>query len=96
MASGWCGVAGYRLMRSSVLKNVQWECGRHEFCAELLLKPYRLGYTVTEVSTKWVNRPEGESKNAFLRNLKFASTALRIRFRSPVTFTSPAPRTSIA
>ena len=34
---------GYKLVRSEVLRQVQWEYGTHEFCAELLLKPLRLG-----------------------------------------------------
>ncbi|HSW50606.1 MAG TPA: glycosyltransferase, partial [Bryobacteraceae bacterium] len=69
---------GYKLITSEVLRKVRWEYGRHEFCAEILLKPVRLGYRAVEVSTKWVKRPEGESKNAFLRNLKFASAAISI------------------
>ena len=36
---------GYRLMTAEVLRKVRWEYGRHEFCAEILLKPVRLGYT---------------------------------------------------
>ena len=71
---------GYKLVSAEVLRKVRWEYGRHEFCAELLLKPVRLGYRAVEIPTKWVKRPEGESKNTFLRNLKFASAALSILF----------------
>jgi len=71
---------GYRLMKTEVLRGVKWEYGRHEFCAEILLKPVRLGYTAVEVPTKWIKRPEGESKNTFMRNFKFASAAWKIRF----------------
>jgi dolichol-phosphate mannosyltransferase len=77
---------GYRLMKAEVLRSVNWEYGRHEFCAEMLLKPVRLGYTATEVPTKWVKRPEGESKNTFMRNFKFASAAWKIRFAPKETF----------
>jgi dolichol-phosphate mannosyltransferase len=77
---------GYRLMKAKVLRGVNWEYGRHEFCAEMLLKPVRLGYTATEIPTKWVKRPEGESKNTFMRNFKFASAAWKIRFAPKETF----------
>jgi len=79
---------GYRLMKAEVLRSVNWEYGRHEFCAEALLKPVRLGYTAVEVPTRWVKRPEGESKNTFLRNFKFASAAWKIRFAPKETFRS--------
>src|SRR5579872_976100 len=74
---------GYRLMKTEVLKAIKWEYGRHEFCCEMLLKPVRLKYTAVEVPTKWVKRPEGESKNTFARNFKFASAAWKIRFANP-------------
>ena len=77
---------GYRLMKAEVLRSVNWEYGRHEFCAEALLKPVRLGYKAVEVPTRWVKRPEGESKNTFMRNFKFASAAWKIRFAPKETF----------
>ncbi len=72
---------GYKLITAEVLRRVRWEYGRHEFCAEILLKPVRLGYRAVEVPTKWVKRPEGESKGAFLGNFKFASAAVSILFK---------------
>ena len=80
---------GYKLVRTEVLREIQWEYGQHEFCAELLLKPIRVGYKAVEVSTKWVKRPEGESKNTFFRNFKFASAAWKIRFADPQSFKVP-------
>jgi dolichol-phosphate mannosyltransferase len=80
---------GYKLVRAEVLRQMQWEYGQHEFCAELLLKPIRAGYTAVEVSTKWIKRPEGESKNTFFRNFKFVSAAWRIRFAQPQSFQVP-------
>ncbi len=85
---------GYRLMKAEVLRGVNWEYGRHEFCAEMLLKPVRLGYHATEVPTKWVKRPEGESKNTFARNFKFASAAWKIRFAHKETFRVGEPAAS--
>ena len=43
---------GYKLVTAEVLRTVRWEYGRHEFCAELLLKPVRLGYRAVEIPTK--------------------------------------------
>jgi dolichol-phosphate mannosyltransferase len=86
---------GYRLMKSEVLRNINWEYGRHEFCAEMLLKPVRLGYTATEIPTRWVKRPEGESKNTFMRNFKFASAAWKIRFAPKEKFRAASPVTLV-
>lgn len=80
---------GYKLIRSEVLKQVKWEYGTHEFCAELLLRPLRLGYVATEIPTRWVKRPEGESKMSFMRNFRFVSAAWRI-FRTPLERHVPA------
>jgi dolichol-phosphate mannosyltransferase len=72
---------GYKLIRTEVLRGVQWEYGTHEFCAELLLRPLRMGYTAAEVPTRWIKRPEGDSKMTFMRNFRFVSAAWHI-FRS--------------
>jgi dolichol-phosphate mannosyltransferase len=71
---------GYKLVKADLLREVRWEFGGHEFCAELLLKPLRLGRTAAEIPTKWVKRAEGASKHAFARNFRFASAAWKIRF----------------
>jgi glycosyltransferase involved in cell wall biosynthesis len=75
---------GYKLIQTDVLRQVNWEYGTHEFCAELLLKPLRLGYTATEVPTRWVKRPEGQSKMTFARNFRFVSAAWKILRQPPV------------
>lgn len=74
---------GFKVIRADVLRRVKWEYGTHEFCAELLLRPLRLGYKAAEIPTKWANRPEGESKMTFMRNFRFASAAWKI-FITPV------------
>jgi glycosyltransferase involved in cell wall biosynthesis len=71
---------GYKLIRSEVLRRVNWQYGAHEFYAELLLRPLRLGYTTAEVATRWIKRPEGDSKMTFMRNFRFASAAWHIFF----------------
>lgn len=69
---------GYKLIRAELLHQMNWEYGTHEFCAELLLRPLRAGYRAAEVPTRWVKRPEGESKMTFMRNFRFVSAAWRI------------------
>jgi len=69
---------GYKLIRSEILRTVNWDYGTHKFCAELLLKPLRLGYTATEIPTKWVKRQAGDSKMTFMRNFRFVSAAWKI------------------
>jgi len=80
---------GYKLIRTEVLRQVNWEYGTHEFCAELLLRPLRLGYKAAEVPTRWVKRPSGDSKMTFMRNFRFASAAWNI-LTHPGSAGSPA------
>jgi dolichol-phosphate mannosyltransferase len=83
---------GYKLVSAEIMRDVKWEYGTHEFCAELLLKPLRLGYTATEVPTRWVKRPEGDSKMTFMRNFRFVSAAWHIyRTCKPARIRSAAP-----
>jgi glycosyltransferase involved in cell wall biosynthesis len=71
---------GYRLYRREVLQNIVWEELGHPFLLECLLKPLRLGATVTEVPCAWQARREGESANSFLQKLSYLTTAVKIRF----------------
>jgi len=71
---------GYKLIRTEVLRRINWQYGTHEFCAELLLRPLRAGCTAAEVPTRWVKRPEGDSKMVFMRNFRFVSAAWHIFF----------------
>jgi dolichol-phosphate mannosyltransferase len=82
---------GYKLIRSEVLRKMQWQYGTHEFCAELLLKSLRAGYTAAEIPTRWVKRPEGDSKMTFSRNFRFVSAALRIFMEPANALTTTAP-----
>lgn len=87
---------GYKLLRSEILRRVQWEYGTHEFCAELLLKPLRLGYRAVEVPTRWVKRQEGESKMTFMRNFRFVSAAWKILRQRREQMLQPSATTSQA
>ena len=81
---------GYKLIRSEILRQLKWEYGTHEFCAELLLRPLRMGYTATEVPTRWIKRPEGDSKMTFMRNFRFVWAAWHIFFAAKPEALRPA------
>jgi dolichol-phosphate mannosyltransferase len=69
---------GYKLIRTELLRQIRWQYGTHEFCAELILRPLRLGYVAVEVPTRWVKRPEGDSKMTFMRNFRFVTAGWNI------------------
>jgi len=83
---------GYKLIRADVLRQVNWQYGTHEFCAELILRPLRLGYTAAEIPTHWVKRPEGDSKMTFMRNFRFVSAAWHIFFTAKADNLLPSVR----
>jgi dolichol-phosphate mannosyltransferase len=87
---------GYKLIRADLLRQIKWECGAHEFCAEVLLKPLRLGYTAVEIPTRWVKRSGGESKMTFMRNFEFLYTAWRILRQPKAAMISIDPLTDAA
>jgi len=69
---------GYKMLKSSVVKNIQWEGRFHEIATETTLKPIRYGYTVLEVPTKWTKRGAGKSKNKFRYNFRYVFMALKV------------------
>ena len=73
---------GYRLFKTELVQNIQWEELRHPFLLETLLKPVRLGVRVVEVPTSWRARTEGESHNSFWRNFLYFRIAVKVLFTS--------------
>lgn len=73
---------GFRIYRTSVLRNLRWEELRHPFLLECLLRPLRLGATATEIPVRWEARREGVSHNPFWRNFLYLRIALKVRFSS--------------
>jgi dolichol-phosphate mannosyltransferase len=71
---------GYKLMRGELARGIVWKGELHEIACETTLKPIRLGVPVSEVATHWRARTQGVSKNTFLRNFRYVSMALGIRF----------------
>jgi glycosyltransferase involved in cell wall biosynthesis len=69
----------YRLYRRESLQGLRWEETGYAFLLECLLKPLRLGASVTEVPCRWRARREGRSGNSFGQMAHYASTAWRIR-----------------
>jgi glycosyltransferase involved in cell wall biosynthesis len=73
---------GYRILPTKLVQAIRWEELRHPFNLETAVKPLRLGVPVTEISTSWHARIEGESQNPFFRNFEYFKTGLRTRFAS--------------
>lgn len=73
---------GYRILPTRLVQAIRWEEVRHPFNLETVVKPLRLGVPVTEISTTWHARIEGESQNPFFRNFAYFKTGLLTRFAS--------------
>jgi hypothetical protein len=71
---------GYRILPAKLVQSIQWQELRHPFLFETILKPLRLGVPVTEISTSWRCRVEGESQNPFFRNFEYFRIGLKTRF----------------
>ncbi len=72
----------FRIMPTTLVKNIIWEEIRHPFLLETIIKPLRLGIKIKEIPANWKSRTEGESQNTFLRNFEYLRIALRTRFYS--------------
>ncbi len=72
----------FRIMPTTLVKNIIWEEMRHPFLLETIIKPLRLGIKIKEIPANWKSRTEGESQNTFLRNFEYLRIALRTRFYS--------------
>jgi len=71
---------GYRILPTKLVQAIEWQELRHPFLFETILKPLRLGVPVTEISTRWKCRVEGESQNPFFRNFEYFRIGLKTRF----------------
>ena len=76
---------GFRLLPTKMVQAIKWEELRHPFNLETVVKPLRLGVPVSEISTGWKARIEGESQNPFFRNFEYFKTGLLTRFASPAS-----------
>ncbi len=84
---------GFRILPTSLVQAIEWEELRHPFNLECIVKPLRLGVPVSEISTTWYPRIEGESQNPFFRNFAYFRTGLKARFASKNSFLkNPAAR----
>jgi len=72
----------YRIFPTKLVQAIQWDELRHPFLFETLVKPLKLGVPVTEISSRWRARMEGESQNSFFRNFVYFRTGLKTRFAS--------------
>jgi hypothetical protein len=71
---------GYRILPTKLVQAIEWEELRHPFNLETVVKPLRLGVTVTEIPSVWHPRVEGESQNPFFRNFAYFRIGLKTRF----------------
>jgi glycosyltransferase involved in cell wall biosynthesis len=69
---------GFRLYRTSRLRNIRWEELKHSFLFEALVKPLRLGCRVAEVETVWEPRREGGSHNVLSSYVGYFRIGLRV------------------
>jgi len=89
---------GFRILRTDLVQKIEWEELKHPLLLETILKPLRLGCSVTEVPTVWKCRLEGESHNKFWQNFVYlriaARTRIQIRRRSGSHLSNPRDRLS--
>lgn len=72
---------GFRIYRTQILKEINWEELRHPFLLESILKPIKLRkYKIAEIPTTWKARIEGTSQNTFFRNFTYFRTGFKIFF----------------
>lgn len=77
---------GFRILPTSLVRVIRWEEVRHPFNLESIVKPLRLGISVTEVPTTWSPRIEGESRNPFFRNFEYFRIGFKARFANKNSF----------
>jgi dolichol-phosphate mannosyltransferase len=83
---------GFKLLKSSVARSIDWESTHHPIYIETTLKPILNGCQMAQVPTVWIGRREGESVNTFFRNFDYVKLAIRLRLES---FRRPSPRLQV-
>lgn len=86
----------YRLMPTRLVKAIDWQELRHPFLLETIIKPLRLGVSVTELPAAWDVRKEGVSHNPFSQNFVYFRTGLKTRFASRQSMLRPEYRNLIS
>lgn len=80
---------GFRLMRTSIIKSIKWNCLNHEVFFETILKPLRLKCKIVEIPAQWLPRQEGESQIRMHYFLKYFYIGFVLRFLPISKFYSP-------
>ncbi len=65
---------------SDLYKSIRFEEEGFPFLLEMVLKPIRLGYNFTEISTNCYPRTQGKSSNSNKQTAAYLKTAIHIRF----------------
>lgn len=68
----------YKLIKTSLLKNIKWEGVGFELNAETTLKPIKYGFKVGEVPSKTNDRKEGKSKYSLMAALRYIPVSFKI------------------
>lgn len=74
---------GFKLLRSHVIRSINWESTHHTIFIETTVKPLHMGYRFEQVPTVWIGRREGESVNTFFRNFEYVKLAIRVKSGLP-------------
>jgi dolichol-phosphate mannosyltransferase len=69
---------GMKIMRKEMIDAIAWTGTLHEIFIETTVRPIKLKYHVEQVPTVWIGRLEGESKNSFFRNFRYAKLAINV------------------
>lgn len=74
---------GFKTLSKEVVDSIKWSGTLHEIFIETTVKPLKKGYKLEEIATVWIGRKEGASKNTFMRNFRYISLAIKVRFSNP-------------
>ena len=70
---------GFKLIKTEVLKSIQWKAKFQDIGAETTLKPLKKGYIIQQVPTTWISRKAGGGNSlSIMGNLRYPLIALRI------------------
>ena len=86
---------GFRIYKTSLVRQIHWQETRHGFLLEALVKPLRLGHRIAEIPTSWTARKEGVSHNMRRTYFRYLWVGLRVRLaRRSSLMVAPGPEVS--
>lgn len=73
--------SGYRLIRSDVLRKIDFESSNYEIESEMIIKGSRAGFKIASVPIKTVYQNEKSRINPFIDTMRFFSFVIKITFK---------------